>query len=184
MPVSTPPGLLGWNAPDFALTDTAGEPLSLEKVRGPNGLLLMFICNHCPYVKAILDRLCRDVLDIQAMGVGVAAIMSNDTVAYPEDSFANMQQLAERRKLPFPYLYDPTQSVARAYDAACTPDFFGFNSDLALQYRGRLDACGIKPFEPGTRRELVEAMRLIAATGKGPDEQHPSIGCSIKWLDQ
>jgi hypothetical protein len=122
-----------------------------------------------------------DTLALQAMDVGVAAIMSNDTHAYPEDSFANMKTWAEQLRFPFPYLYDPTQEVARAYGAVCTPDFFGFNRDLQLQYRGRLDSSGIAPAAPDARRELVEAMRQIAATGRGPAQQTASMGCSIKW---
>lgn len=184
MPVSTPTGNIGWTAQNFAITDTFGNIKTLESVRGPNGLLVMFICNHCPYVKTILDRLCRDVLEIQAMGIGVVAIMSNDTVAYPEDSFANMQKLAKSQPFTFPYLFDEHQTVAREYGAVCTPDFFGFNRNLELQYRGRIDAAGMKPAEPHTPRELVDAMRLIAATNRGPSEQYPSIGCSIKWHDK
>ena len=184
MAISAPICNFGWKATDFELTDTFGAHKTLDNLRGPNGLLLMFICNHCPYVKAIIDRICRDAVDLQAMGFGVAAIMSNDPHAYPEDSFANMQKLAKSLNLPFPYLYDPTQGVARSYGAACTPDFFGFNKDLELQYRGRLDSSGIKPAEPEARRELIEAMRQIAATGQGPAEQVASIGCSIKWRGQ
>ena len=142
----------------------------------------MFICNHCPYVKAVIDRICRDARELQAMGIGVAAIMSNDTQAYPEDSFANMKTWARQLDFPFPYLYDPSQKVARDYGAVCTPDFFGFNRDLELQYRGRLDSSGKAAAAPDVRRELVEAMRQIAATGHGPAEQVASIGCSIKWL--
>lgn len=181
MAVSAPLCNFGWKAPNFELNDTFGAPRALRSLCGPNGLLLMFICNHCPYVKAVIDRLCRDVVEIQAMGVGVAAIMSNDPLAYPEDSYPNMQIVAKRLGFTFPYLYDETQDVARAYGAACTPDFFGFNRDLELQYRGRLDSDGIAPPTPGARRELVEAMRQIAATGQGPAEQEPCIGCSIKW---
>jgi len=143
--------------------------------------LVMFICNHCPYVKAVIDRICRDVREIQAMGIGVAAIMSNDTHAYPEDSFANMQKMVRSLDFSFPYLYDPTQNVARNYGAVCTPDFYGFNRDLELHYRGRLDSNGIAPATPDARRELVEAMRQIATTGHGPVEQVACIGCSIKW---
>ena len=183
MAVNSPVCNFGWRAIDFELTSTFGDHKTLTSLRGPNGLLLMFICNHCPYVKAILDRLCRDAVEIQSMGIGVAAIMSNDPHAYPEDSFANMKVLAKSKALPFPYLYDATQQVARDYNAVCTPDFFGFNANLELQYRGRLDASGIHPAAPDVRRELVEAMRLIAETGNGPAEQIPSIGCSIKWKD-
>lgn len=143
----------------------------------------MFICNHCPYVQAILDRLVRDCRALMAEGIGCAAIMSNDVRAYPEDDFANMQALAERMAFPFPYLYDATQAVARAYGAVCTPDFFGFNADLALQYRGRLDASGREPGPIDARRELFEAMQQVARTGEGPRQQHASIGCSIKWRE-
>ena len=181
MAISAPPGNLGWKAPDFELTDTFGAYKTLETLRGPNGLVLMFICNHCPYVKAIIDRICRDVAEIQAMGIGVAAIMSNDTHAYPEDSFANMQKMAKSLNFSFPYLYDPTQNVARNYGAVCTPDFYGFNRDLELQYRGRLDSSEIAPATSDARRELVEAMRQIAATGRSPAEQVACVGCSIKW---
>ena len=181
--VCPPPADLGWPAPDFSLADLDGAQRTPASLRGPNGLLLMFICNHCPYVKAVIDRICRDARELQAMGIGVAAIMSNDIAAYPEDSPAHMRQLARDLDFSFPYLHDPTQEVARAYGAACTPDFFGFNRDLQLQYRGRLDASGIKPAGPDTRRELLEAMRLIAATGKGPAKQVASIGCSIKWRE-
>ena len=181
MPVSAPLCELGWKAHDFELTDTFGKHQSLASLRGPNGLLLMFICNHCPYVKAVIDRICNAAVELQAMGFGVAAIMSNDTHAYPEDSFANMQKLAKSLNFSFPYLYDPTQLVARDYGAACTPDFFGFNRDLELQYRGRLDSSTIKPATPDSRQELVDAMRLIGETDRGPAEQIPSMGCSIKW---
>lgn len=181
MAISPPLCNFGWPAVDFALTDTAGRQQTLATLRGRQGLLLMFICNHCPYVKAIIERICRDARELQAIGFGVAAIMSNDTESYPEDSFENMQALAKAMDFPFPYLYDPTQSVARAYDAVCTPDFFGFNRDLQLQYRGRLDASGRAPAAPDARRELIDAMRQIAATGNGPAEQTASIGCSIKW---
>ena len=184
MAVSTPICNFGWKAPDFELTDTFGAHKTLETLRGSNGLLLMFICNHCPYVKAIIDRICRDAVEIKAMGIGVAAIMSNDPHAYPEDSFANMQKLARNLNFPFPYLFDSTQSVARDYEAVCTPDFFGFNSNLELQYRGRLDSSRIEPAEPEAKRELVDAMRQISLTGQGPSEQIASIGCSIKWRSQ
>lgn len=184
MAVNTPVCSFGWKAVDFELTDTFGVHKTLDSLRGPKGLLLMFICNHCPYVKAIIDRICRDAIELQAMGIGVAGIMSNDPHAYPEDSFANMQAIAKKFRFSFPYLYDQTQGVACDYDAVCTPDFFGFNRNLELQYRGRLDSSGITPTVPDTRRELMEAMRRIAATGQGPAEQIASIGCSIKWRSQ
>jgi peroxiredoxin len=171
----------GWKAPDFDLLGVDGRRHSLDSARGPNGLLVMFICNHCPYVKAVIDRIVRDCRELAQHGVGSIAIMSNDPTEYPEDSFANMKALAESLAFPFPYAWDETQRVAKAYGAACTPDFFGFNSDLELQYRGRLDASGRNPAPPGARRELFEAMVAIARTGKGPADQTPSIGCSIKW---
>lgn len=183
MAISTPICNFGWQAADFELADTAGVWHKRDALRGPNGLLLMFICNHCPYVKAVIDRLCRDVVEIQAMGFGVAAVMSNDTQAYPEDAPENMKRLAEQLQFTFPYLYDPTQAVAREYGAVCTPDFFVFNRDLGLQYRGRLDASGRAPAAPDARRELIEACRQIVDTGNGPTEQIASMGCSIKWQD-
>ncbi len=182
MAAVTPPVCnFGWKAVNFELSDTEGKRWTLESLRGPDGLLVMFICNHCPYVMSVIDRLCRDMKDLQALGFGVAAIMSNDIATYPEDSPEHMAQLAHQLAFPFPYLYDATQAVARAYGAACTPDFFGFNRDLALQYRGRLDSSGRAPATPETRRELVDAMRQIATTGKGPQNQVASIGCSLKW---
>lgn len=173
----------GWSAPNFSLRGTDGAFHSLASARGPNGLLVMFICNHCPYVQAVLDRLIRDCRELQKEGVGSIAIMSNDTSAYPEDSFENMQALAARMNLPFPYVLDETQAVGLAYGAVCTPDFFGFNKHLHLQYRGRLDASGRQPGSPDARRELFEAMQQVAWTGHGPQEQFSSIGCSIKWRE-
>jgi peroxiredoxin len=173
----------GAPAPDFSLPDVDGRTWTRDQCRGPNGLLVMFICNHCPYVQAVIDRIVRDTRELAPLGVGVVAISANDPAAYPEDSFENMAKLARRLEFPFPYLYDESQDVARAHGAVCTPDFFGFNAALELQYRGRLDASRRDPAPPGARRELFEAMKLVAATGKGPAEQLPSIGCSIKWRD-
>ena len=170
----------GWTAPDFTLPATDGRVLSLSDIRGARGTLVMFICNHCPYVLAVIDRIVRDARDLQEMGIGVAAICSNDARAYPADSFENMARLAERHAFPFPYLHDEDQSVARAWDAACTPDFFGFDAGLGLQYRGRLDASRTEA-AAGARRDLYEAMKQVAETGEGPREQVPSMGCSIKW---
>lgn len=170
----------GRSAPEFSLPGTDGKTYTLREVRGPNGLLVMFICNHCPYVKAVRDRIIRDAKDLKAHGIGVVAISSNDVTDYPEDSFENMKQLAAELKLPFPYLYDESQAVAKNYGAVCTPDFFGYNKDLKLQYRGRLDESR-KESVPNARRELYEAMKQIAQTGQGPREQVPSMGCSIKW---
>jgi len=179
---TTPP--LGWKAKDFELEGTDGKRHRLADLRGPKGTLVMFICNHCPYVQAVLDDIIRDARELAAAGVSSVAVMPNDTAAYPADSFENMKRLAAVKKLPFPYLIDRTQEVARAYDAACTPDFFGFDADLALQYRGRIYEVRNRQRVPGTRRELYEAMSEIARTGTGPREQTPSMGCSIKWRSE
>jgi peroxiredoxin len=170
-------------APDFNLPGVDGRHWSLQECRGPGGLLVMFICNHCPFVKAIRERLVRDTRDLREIGVHSVAIMSNDPTLYTEDSFENMQAVAREFDFPFPYLLDETQAVAKAYGAVCTPDFFGYNADLGLQYRGRLDASGQEPADPDVRRDLFEAMRQVADSGRGPDQQIPSIGCSIKWRE-
>ena len=171
----------GLPAIDFDLPGTDGRRYTLADCRGPNGLLVMFICNHCPYVQAVIDRIVRDCRELAALGIGSVAIMSNDVVAYPDDSFEHMTQLARALDFPFPYLLDETQAVARAYGAVCTPDFFGYNARLELQYRGRLDASGRNPAPADAPRELFAALRQIAETGQGPREQTASIGCSIKW---
>jgi peroxiredoxin len=173
----------GWKAVDFSLPDTEGRTHTLAGTLGPKGLLVMFICNHCPYVKAILDRMVRDARELQAEGIGVVAIMSNDAAEYAEDSPENMKKVAAAQGFTFPYLIDESQQVARAYGAICTPDFFGFNADLELQYRGRLDESGKNAAPPDVRRDLFEAMRQVAETGHGPGDQIASIGCSIKWRD-
>lgn len=172
----------GWQAIDAELPGVDGNTHAIFDRKGPNGLLVVFICNHCPYVKAVIDRLVRDAGDLAELGIGTVAISSNDAVGYPEDSFDNMKVFAERHGFPFPYLYDEDQSVAKAYGAVCTPDIFGFDGDLGLQYRGRIDESR-KAAAAGLRRDLFEAMKLIAETGKGPGEQIASIGCSIKWKD-
>lgn len=171
----------GWKARDFKLKGTDGKSYSLANVRGSKGLLIAFICNHCPYVKASIDRLVADAIQLQAEGIGVIAIMPNDTQTYPDDSFENMIRFAEQHKLPFPYVIDETQDVARAYDAICTPDYFGFNAELELQYRGRLDSGKTDQPPANATRDLLHAMRQVAQTGKGPQEQAASMGCSIKW---
>ncbi|MFL2827068.1 MAG: thioredoxin family protein [Paracoccaceae bacterium] len=171
----------GWQAKNFELPGVDGEHYSLDNVRGNNGMLIMFICNHCPYVLAVLDRIVRDAEELQGLGVGVAAISSNDVIAYPEDSFENMIKLSKDNDFSFPYLYDEDQNVARSFDAVCTPDFFGFNSKNELQYRGRLDASRKESGPLDLRRDLFEGMKLIAETGKGPTGQIASMGCSIKW---
>ena len=168
-------------APDFRLPATDGRTYALADVAGENGTVIVFICNHCPYVKAVIDRLVADARVLAADGIGLAAICSNDATGYPEDSFANMKRFALVHKFPFPYLHDETQAVARAYGAVCTPDYFGYGRDRKLKYRGRLDEGRTEPPPKGARRELVEAMRSIAATGAAPKDQIPSVGCSIKW---
>ena len=172
----------GWKAVDATLPGVDGEMHSIFGASGANGLVVAFICNHCPYVKAIIRRIVRDARDLRAHDIGFLAISSNDAEAYPEDSFASMKLFAERHGFTFPYLYDADQIAARAYGAVCTPDFFGFNGALELQYRGRLDASR-KDADADLRRDLYEAMVGVAKTGKGPAEQVASIGCSIKWRE-
>ena len=183
MAVTAPVCDFGQAAPDFALPDTEGHIRTLADVAGPRGTLVMFICNHCPYVQAVLDRIIRDARELKTLGIGVVAISANDPVAYPDDSPERMRALASERAFPFPYLFDETQDVARAYGAACTPDFFGYNAGLGLQYRGRLDASGRQPGPADARRDLFEAMKQIARTGQGPRDQTASIGCCIKWRE-
>lgn len=178
--LDTSPGTLGTTAPPFDLPGVDGKRHSLASVRGANGLVVMFLCNHCPYVKAVIDKIPRDLRELAALGIGGVAIMSNDVEAYPEDSFDNMRAVAARHGFGFPYVYDATQDVARAYGAVCTPDIFGYDRDLKLVYRGRLDDAGRTPRE-GNRRDLVEAMRAVARGMPAPAEQYASIGCSIKW---
>ena len=172
---------LGTPAPDFRLPATNGKTYALKDVAGAKGTVIVFICNHCPYVKAVVDRLVRDASTLKAEGFGFAAICSNDARSHPEDSFPNMKRFAETHKFPFPYLHDESQAVARAYGAVCTPDFFGFDAEAKFAYRGRLDEGRTSPPPAGARRELVEAMRAIAETGAAPAQQYPSVGCSIKW---
>ncbi len=171
---------LGAKAPDFDLPGTDGVRRNLGSSRGPKGLLVMFICNHCPYVKAVRERIVRDCEELAGHGIGSIAIMSNDPADYPEDSFENMKRVAAEFGYPFPYVLDKTQEVARAFGAVCTPDFFGYNAALELQYRGRLDASK-RELAPHAARELYDAMVQIARTGRGPSSQTPSVGCSIKW---
>jgi peroxiredoxin len=171
----------GAPAPDFSLPGVDSRVWTRDQCRGERGLLVMFICNHCPYVQAVRERIVRDVRDLQTLGIGCVAIMSNDPTDYPEDSFDNMQRAAHDFGFTFPYLLDETQAVARAYGAVCTPDFFGYNAELGLQYRGRLDESRKESAPVGVRRDLYEAMRQVAETGRGPAEQVASMGCSIKW---
>lgn len=169
----------GWQAKEFNLPSVDGKKYTLEEVCGTNGLLIMFICNHCPYVVSTLDEIIFEANELIKNEIEVIAISSNDVSTHPEDSFENMKQLSKDKNFSFPYLYDETQEVAKAYNAACTPDFFGFNSELSLQYRGRLS--NKKEKSKKLRRELFGAMMEIAASGKGPITQTPSMGCSIKW---
>lgn len=171
----------GWKAVDFDLPGTDGRRHSISSARGPNGLLVMFICNHCPYVKAVIDRIIRDTRELAGYGIGSIAVMSNDPTEYPEDSWDHMVKIAKELAFPFPYVLDETQQVAKTYGAVCTPDFFGFNAQMELQYRGRLDESRKETAPAGARRELFEAMREVAQTGCGPAQQTASIGCSIKW---
>lgn len=180
MAAIAPAGELGSSAPDFLLPATDGRRYALSDTRGTHGTLIAFICNHCPYVRAIRSRLVRDARELQALGVGVVAINSNDALTYPEDSFENMRRIAVDWQLPFPYLYDESQQIARAYGAVCTPDFFGYDAQLKLRYRGRLDSSG-KDARDDAQRELFGAMKSIAGGGVAPGIQNPSIGCSIKW---
>ncbi len=183
MLLDTPICDFGWKAPDFTLPDVDGQPFSIEQHYGDNGLLVVFMCNHCPYVKAIIGRLVDDANDLMDVGVNVFAIMSNDYRVSPQDQPRKMKRFAKRHELPFPYLLDEDQLMARAYSAVCTPDFFGFNRAGELQYRGRLDDAGLE--EPINRKtELLDAMRQVAKTGTCDAQQTPSIGCSIKWKDE
>ncbi len=172
------------DAIDFDLPDYDGKHWSLNDCKGENGTLVMFICNHCPYVKSIQRRLVADINNLMPSGIKAVAIMSNDPADYPEDSVDNMKKVAEKFGFPFPYLFDESQAIAKAYGAICTPDFFGYNSDLKLQYRGRLDASGKDSVDEDAPRDLVEAMQMIAKTGQGPAAQIPSMGCSIKWRNE
>ena len=182
--LETPICSFGAPAIDFTLPGTDGKVWTLDQCRGDKGLLVMFICNHCPYVKAIRDRLVRDTRELLNYGINSVAIMANDPADYPEDSFENMQVVAQQYNYPFPYLLDESQDVAKAYGAVCTPDFFGYNAGLELQYRGRLDASRKEAAPVDANRDLFEAMLQVARTGRGPQEQIPSMGCSIKWKDE
>lgn len=182
--LETPAPQTGLQAPDFSLKGVDGKNYNLAQCRGEKGLLVMFICNHCPYVKAVIGRLAEDCKALQKAGIGCVAIMPNDTARYPADSFEKMKDFAAAHHFTFPYLIDETQETARAYGAVCTPDLFGFNAAGQLHYRGRVDSAGPKEADAQTRRELREAMLAIAMTGQGPQEQYPSMGCSIKWREE
>jgi len=182
--LETPVCDFGLDAIDFKLPGVDGKSWSLADCAGEKGLLVMFICNHCPYVKSIRDRIVRDVTELKSLGINSVAIMSNDPTDYEEDSFDNMKKISAEFDFPFPYLMDETQEIAKAYGAVCTPDFFGYNADLKLQYRGRLDESRKESAAKDVRRDLFEAMRQVAQTGHGPKDQIPSMGCSIKWKDE
>lgn len=182
--LETPVCDFGKDAVDFSLPGIDGKTWSLNDCKGENGLLVMFICNHCPYVKAIRERLVRDTRELMEHGINSVAIMSNDPSLYEEDSFENMQKVAADFDFPFPYLLDESQEVAKAFGAVCTPDFFGYNGDLKLQYRGRLDASRKETAADDVRRDLFESMLEVAKTGQGPADQIPSMGCSIKWKEE
>ncbi len=181
MPVPQSVCNFGWKAIDFKLPGTDGNIHSLADLVGRRGTLIVFICNHCPYVKAIIEPLVRDVAELAKQGINTAAICSNDSTGYPEDSFEKMAKFASDYGFCFPYLHDESQGVAVAYGAVCTPDFFGFNKDLELQYRGRYDEGRLQRHPSRSSSELYEAMTQIAQTGSGPQQQVASMGCSIKW---
>jgi peroxiredoxin len=183
--LTTPVCDFGQVAIDFDLPGVDGQNWTLEKAKGKNGLLVMFICNHCPYVKSIRDRIVRDTKELKELhGINTIAIMSNDPNEYEEDSFENMRKISDEFGFPFPYVIDQTQEIAKAYGAVCTPDIFGYNANLELQYRGRLDESRKEAADPNVRRDLFEAMKEVAQSGKGPAEQVPSMGCSIKWISE
>lgn len=181
--LETPVCEFGKPAIDFSLPGVDGRLWTLQDCKGEKGLLVMFICNHCPYVKAVRERLVRDTNELKSLGINSVAIMSNDPALYEEDSFENMKKVSDEYGFSFPYLLDETQEVARAYGAVCTPDFFGYNADLELQYRGHLDASRKETAPGDVRRDLFEAMSEVARTGNGPKDQIPSMGCSIKWKE-
>jgi peroxiredoxin len=183
MPLKTPICDFGQAAKSFELKSTNNEIIKLNDVKGTNGTLVMFICNHCPYVKAVIKDIVEDCKNLKELGITAVAICSNDTINYPEDSFENMIEFAKKHQFNFPYLLDETQNIAKSYDAVCTPDFFGYNDNLELQYRGRIrELDNLKPVRTGDS-DLFIAMKQIAETGKGPETQIPSVGCGIKWLD-
>ncbi|WP_415284083.1 thioredoxin family protein [Candidatus Pelagibacter sp. Uisw_130] len=183
MPLKTPICDFGQAAKSFELKSTNNKIIKLNDVKGINGTLVMFICNHCPYVKAVIKDIVEDCKNLKELGITAVAICSNDTINYPEDSFENMIEFARKHQFNFPYVFDETQNVAKSYDAVCTPDFFGYNNSLELQYRGRIrELDNLKPVRAGDS-DLFIAMKQIAETTKGPETQIPSAGCGIKWLD-
>ena len=182
MPIKTPICDFGQVAKNFELKSTDNKIIKLNDVKGKNGTLIMFICNHCPYVKAIIDDIVTDCKNLKEIGIKSLAICSNDPINYPDDSFDNMIKFSKNNHFNFPYLIDETQEIAKKYGAVCTPDFFGYNKNLELQYRGRIrELKDLKPVRAG-ESDLYKAMKQIAETNKGPNEQIPSMGCGIKWL--
>ena len=177
----TPAPASNFKAPDFALKNIDGTIKSFENISGANGTVIAFICNHCPYVQAIIERFAETAQALQADGIGIAAIMPNDATTYPADNFENMQKFAQQHNFTFPYLIDESQAVAKSYDAICTPDIFGFDAKGVLQYRGRLDSAGPNKADASTTPELRNAMQQIKTTGQAPTDQSPAMGCSIKW---
>ena len=183
MPIKTPICDFGQAAKSFELKSTNNEIINLNDVRGENGTLIMFICNHCPYVIAVINDIIEDYKNLKELGIKAVAICSNDSINYPDDSFDKMIKFHKDHNFNFPYLIDETQEIAKSYGAVCTPDFFGYNKKLELQYRGRIrELKNLKPIETG-KSDLFKAMKLIAETGNGPKDQIPSMGCGIKWLD-
>tara|TARA_B100002051_G_scaffold116528_1_gene110852 strand:+ start:1275 stop:1832 length:558 start_codon:yes stop_codon:yes gene_type:complete len=173
----------GKKADSFNLLSTDNKKIELNNIKGEKGTLIMFICNHCPYVKAVIKDIVNDCKELEKIGIKSVAICSNDVKNYPEDSFENMIVFAKENNFNFPYLIDETQNVAKTYDAVCTPDFFGYNSNLELQYRGRIrELKDLKPVREG-ESDLLKAMKQIAETGNGPKDQIPSMGCNIKWFN-
>ena len=182
--LNTPLCNFGWKAKPFSLIGVDDQIWTLEKAKGEKGLLIMFICNHCPYVKAILPRLINDLSKLKNYGINSIAVSSNDVKNYPEDSFEEMKKLSSTQNFCFPYVFDESQNIAKIYNAICTPDFFGFNKELKLQYRGRFDSTGRGDIPPvNNKKDLYDAMKLISETQKGPKTQFSSIGCSLKWKE-
>ena len=181
MPVNAPNNNLGMIAPPFKLLNIDNNFVSLEEHKGNNGTVIVFICNHCPYVKAIAGRLKKEAEELYSHSINTIAIMSNDVINYPEDSFENMKLFADKYNFAFPYVYDETQEIAKNYNAVCTPDFYGFDKDLKLKYRGRIDSVEFNKNNDQIERDLFNAMIKIKNEGMGPKIQYNSIGCSIKW---
>ena len=181
MPLESSFCSFGWQAADFRLKSIDNKFYTLKELKGSKGTLIMFICNHCPYVKAIAKKIAFETNELKKLDVQSIAVMSNDTIDYPEDSFDNMKKFAKNYNFQFPYLIDDSQTIAKQYNAICTPDFYGFNKDLTLQYRGRLDSSGKLGKEKNPTRDLYNAMQEISESSIGPKKQFPSMGCSIKW---